>query len=79
MVKPIVENETKSDKFKRIASNRTQKILDNLRILGNCANKGVYEYNDEQVNKIFQTIDREIKRVKDLFKKDAIKENKFSL
>jgi hypothetical protein len=79
MVKLMVKDENKEDKFKRLASSRTQKILNSLRLLGNCANKGVYTYNEDQVNKIFQTIDRETKRIKELFNKGKIKNNKFSL
>ena len=67
MVKPKIENETKADKFKRIASSRTQNILDAFRRLGNCSNTTIYEYTDEDINKIFSTIEKEVKRVKLLF------------
>ena len=36
MVKVKVKDENKSEKFIRIAENRTQRILDDLRLLGNC-------------------------------------------
>lgn len=67
MTKPNVQHETKEAKFKRIASQRTQKILDNLRLLGNCANKAVYSYAEEDISKIFGSIDRELKRVRALY------------
>jgi hypothetical protein len=67
MVKPKIELETKEEKFKRIASARTKKVLEDLRVLGNCANNNTYSYSDDDVNKIFSAIDKEMKRVKSLF------------
>ena len=78
MAKPKVENESKQEKFKRIASARTQRILDGLRLLGNCSGKGGYDYSEEDVRKIFSTIDSELKRVKQLFN-DQDKNKKFRL
>lgn len=77
MVKPKVEKETKHEKFKRIASYRTQKILEYLRRLGNCSNTSVYEYTEEDVKKIFDAISKELRRVRLLF--DKPKKVKFSL
>lgn len=73
MVKPKVDGETKQEKFKRIASARTQRILEDLRLLGNCANTATYQYTEEDVNKIFSTIEKEVKRVKTLFDKPKVK------
>ena len=71
MVKPRIDNETPEDKFKRIASMRTQRILDDLRLLGNCSNSNIYQYNQAEVNKIFSTIEKELKRIRSLFEKPA--------
>lgn len=68
MVKPKYENESKQDRFKRIASFRTNRILDDLRLLGNCSNTSAYSYTDEDVKKIFGALDSELRRVKSLFK-----------
>ena len=72
MVKQKVEGETKEEKFKRIASARTQRILEDLRLIGNCANTGTYQYSKEDINKIFSTIEKEVKRVKSLFDKPKV-------
>lgn len=56
MVKVKVKNESRHEKFRRLATGRTQKVLDALRILGNCANTQTYEYNREEVEKIFKNI-----------------------
>jgi hypothetical protein len=69
MVKPKVERETKNAKFKRIASGRTSRILEDLRLLGNCANTGNYTYTENEVTKIFSAIEKELKRTKSLFDK----------
>ena len=77
MVKTKVKNESKEERFKRVASLRTQKILNDLRLLGNCANKTIYSYGQEDISKIFGTIDKELRRVKGLFNKPN--NNMFSL
>lgn len=74
MVKKYVPNETKKKKFSRIATVRTKKVLEKLRVLGNCSNRGTYEYAEDDVRKIFNAIDNEVRRVKSLFKRPAEKE-----
>lgn len=61
------KQELKEDRFKKIAVNRTQRILNDLRLLGNCSNQAAYKYKEEDVKKIFSAIDIELKRVKQLF------------
>ncbi|MBU0479148.1 hypothetical protein KKC91_11350 [bacterium] len=78
MVKPKVENENKEQRFKRIASKRTEKVLDTIRKLGNCSNRGIYGYSNEDVSKIFSAVDSELRRVKILFNSKS-KSNKFTL
>lgn len=70
--------ETKAERFKRIASKRTEKVLDALRKLGNCSNRGIYGYSNEEVSKIFSAVDSEVRRIKVLFNSKA-KSNKFTL
>jgi len=72
MVKRKIEGETKEEKFKRIATARTRRILDDLRLLGNCSNTNIYSYTQEDVNKMFSAIEKEVKRVKALFDKPKI-------
>lgn len=54
----------KAERFKRVAENRTNKIINSLRLLGNCANKSNYEYTDDEVKKIFAAIEAEVKDAK---------------
>ena len=51
----IPENETKNEKFLRIATPRVNAIIDKLDILSNCAGSS-YEYTEEQVETMFQAI-----------------------
>lgn len=51
----IPENETKNEKFLRIATPRVNAIIDKLDILSNCAGSS-YEYTEEQVETMFQAL-----------------------
>lgn len=78
-MKKAPENETKRDRFKRLASLRTNEVLRRLKVLGNCANRQVYEYEVEDVNRIFGEIDRKLKEVKAKFNSLKEKEKEFKL
>jgi len=70
--------ETRRQRFKRIAGARTNKILDMLKLLGNCSNTGNYEYSENDVKKIFSAIENELRTSKSKFIKST-KKNKFEL
>jgi hypothetical protein len=72
-----MEKETKNNRFKRVATKRTNEILDKIRILGNCSNKSSYDYSDEEINKIFSTIEKQLRLAKSKFIDN--KSNKFEL
>ena len=61
------KNESRHERFKRIASKRTNDIFEKIRILGNCSNKSSYEYTEEEVNKIFSELDKQLKLTKAKF------------
>lgn len=72
--------ESKHDKFKRLASGRTNKVLTALAHLGNCSSKGSYEYTDEEVEKIFTAIQNKLDETKAKFYPEEKKEKEeFSL
>jgi hypothetical protein len=75
--KKISPTETKREKFLRLATQRTREVLDRLRILGNCANRQLYEYSENDVRKIFSAIEDQLKAVKAKF--TTIKEKEFKL
>lgn len=59
--------ETKDERFKRIAAKRTNDVLEKIRILGNCSNRSSYKYTSEEINKIFSEIDKQLKLTKARF------------
>jgi len=59
--------ETRAKRFNRVATRRTNEILNRIRILGNCSNKSAYSYTEEDVQKIFAAIERELRSVKARF------------
>jgi hypothetical protein len=63
--------ETKRDAFKRLATKRTNAVIEKIRVLGHCANSWQYEYNEEDVRKIFKAIDSELKIAKAKFRSSA--------
>lgn len=64
---PAKPEESKADKFKRIAENRTNKALDAIAALGGLAAKNNYDYTPEQVSKIIGAMENEISKLKDKF------------
>lgn len=72
-------DETKREKFIRIAEARTNKIIDMIQLLGNCANKITYEYTDKDVADIFNAIEKEAKIAKQKFISSDEKLSKFKL
>ena len=74
-----LENETKRDKFVRLAVARTNKIIDMVRLLGNCSNKASYDYSKEDVKKIFAAIEDELKSAKAKFDTTEESNSKFRL
>ena len=73
-----MSNESKRERFVRIAEARTNKIIDMIRLLGNCSNKGNYSYTEDDVKKIFSTIEAELKTAKAKFA-DVETDRKFRL
>ncbi len=71
--------ETKKERFVRIAEARTNKIIDMIRLLGNCSNKSAYEYSKEDVRKIFTAIENEMKTAKAKFDSSSDDSIKFKL
>ncbi len=74
------QQETKREKFVRLAEARTNKIIDMLQLLGNCSNASVYDYTQQDVDKIFSAIEAEMKEAKKKFNKvESKKSSRFTL
>ena len=70
--------ESKKQRFQRLAEKRTNDVLERLRVLGNCANRGQYEYTAEEVRKIFNAIEKALEVIKVKFKDGETQKFKLS-
>jgi len=62
-----IQNYPKEARFKRVAERRVRTILRDLRVLGNCGNRGNYSYSEADYRKIFTEIDQALKEAKAKF------------
>lgn len=69
----------KRSRFKKVAENRTNKIINMIELLGNCANTSNYEYTEKEVKKIFEAIEQSLKNTKSKFAIAQSKKRKFEL
>ncbi|MCJ7633415.1 hypothetical protein MUP77_13635 [Candidatus Bathyarchaeota archaeon] len=63
----MANKESKEERFRRLATQRTNAVLHRLQILGHCANPQLYDYRDEDIKKMFRAIESELRRVKARF------------
>lgn len=68
------EQETKREKFIRIAEARTNKIIDMIQLLGNCSSSD-YDYTRQDVEKIFSAIESEVRETKKKFNRSEPRKN----
>lgn len=60
----MASEQEKTSRFKRVAENRTNKIIEQIRLLGNCANRSNYQYSEDEVERIFVAIEKELNETK---------------
>ena len=65
------------ERFLKIATNRTNKVIDDIRLLGNCCNENNYEYTPEEVEKMFTAIQSALDETKSKFGKNKKERFKF--
>lgn len=70
-------SETREERFRRLATARTNEVLKRLKILGNCANRQVYSYSEKEIEKIFSTVERKVRETRAKFSPG--KDEKFRL
>ena len=74
-----MKEETKRERFVRIAEARTNKILSMMQLLGNCSSKSNYEYTEDDIKKIFGALEKELKNTKNKFMGIEQSEERFTL
>lgn len=67
-------SETSREKFVRLAESRVNNLVKTMRLLGNLSNKSNYTYTEKDVEKIFRTLERELKSAKARFTADGASE-----
>ncbi len=73
-----IEGESKADKFRRLASKRTNNVLKQISGIGKLSTSA-YEYTPEQVDKIFSTLQDALDSARNKFEKTKKTENTFQL
>lgn len=68
----------KRKKFKELAEKRVSNTMKNIQLIGNLSNTRVYEYDDENIKKIFKTLREELSLAESKFKSKN-KNNTFKL
>lgn len=70
------QKENKREKFVRLAESRTNAVLKKIDVLSKCANPYAYDYQEEDVKKIFNAIEEELRLAKAKFQNGVKKEFK---
>lgn len=61
------KQQDKKERFKRLATQRTNSVLQRLKVLGNCSNRSAYDYTEEEINRVFSEIEHRVREVKAKF------------
>ncbi len=62
-----MNQDQKRERFKRLGVQRTNAVLQKLKVLGNCSNRSAYNYTEEEINKIFLEVERRVRETKAKF------------
>ena len=74
-----MSREPKNERFIRLAEARVNKIIKMVRLLGNLSWSSNYEYNTDQVSKIFRTLQTELNTARQRFATGRKNKHRFSL
>ena len=67
----------KQAKFRELAESRVNRVLHDIRLVGNLANRNNYEYSKEETQKIIAVLEGEIKVLKSKFHSEIQKRRQF--
>ncbi|WML57757.1 hypothetical protein [Neobacillus sp. PS2-9] len=71
----MTENQEKLLKFERIAEKRVSDTLKKIQLIGNLANKNNYDYTDKHVKQIIDSLEYELKVLKNKFAEESTERN----
>ena len=69
---------SKRERFEDVASKRVQYIIDKLELLGNCSNRNNYDFNENDVKKMFSVIKDTLRKTEQRFNDEIAKKSKQS-
>lgn len=67
----------RKQKFIELAEKRVNRLLNEIKLISNLANRTNYEYTSQQANKLIRVIDEEIKKMKLKFSQNFKRDKKF--
>ncbi|WP_312588939.1 hypothetical protein [Corynebacterium dentalis] len=65
--------EAKEERFRRLAKSRGERLLREIRLLGNLSNKKNYDYLPEDIEKLFDPLEKELAETKARFRYESRK------
>jgi hypothetical protein len=71
--------ESKREKFRRLSEARTENVIQQIRVLTNCANRINYNYTQEEVEQIFQALNNALAESRKAFNSKVKNHTKFKL
>ena len=71
-----IKENSRRKRFTKVAGNRVQKVINYLNLLQNCSNRRNYEYDEEDVNHMFEEISRVLKETKNVYKTELNKSSR---
>ena len=69
-------SESKNERFRRLAQSRGNRLIREIALLGNLANKKNYSYTADEVKRLFTPINDQLKETRALFDSDISSKNK---
>jgi tRNA A37 methylthiotransferase MiaB len=57
----------KREKFVRLAEQRVNRALNDIRLIGNLSNRSAYSFTEEDLKKIFKTLQKELDQARSRF------------
>jgi len=73
-----MSEETRNERFRRLAVTRGDRLIREISLLGNLANRKNYEYSTAEVEDLFGPIEEELREVRAMFDPSAPSRRKVS-
>lgn len=73
-----MSNESRNERFRRLAATRGDRLIREISLLGNLSNKKNYDYTADEVDALFRPIEAELAEVRAMFDPAAPSNRKVS-